>query len=84
MFIAVEILLTPNTKNFNLISGVSMKCYQCNSFMDTQCADHFAKADKYLLDCPANTTMCRKIVQDGMLLGASVFCQKKIKLTTNI
>ena len=45
--------------------GVSMmQCYQCNSFMDKQCADHFSKADKYLLNCPTNTTMCRKIVQD--------------------
>jgi hypothetical protein len=56
-----------------------MQCYQCNSFMDKQCADHFSMADKYLLNCPTNTTMCRKIVQDSMLLD-NIF----LKLTTNI
>lgn len=40
--------------------------------MDKQCADQFDKADKYLLNCPTNTTMCRKIVQDGMLLDDRV------------
>lgn len=32
--------------------------------MEAQCADAFGKEAKFLIDCPANVTMCRKIRQE--------------------
>ncbi|XP_052068037.1 uncharacterized protein LOC127707500 [Mytilus californianus] len=45
--------------------GESIKCHVCNSFETQQCGDEFSKDNTdFLMDCPTNYTMCRKIVQN--------------------
>ena len=42
-----------------------IKCYQCNSFYDTGCADFFDNKTYPLKPCAGNATMCRKIIQES-------------------
>ena len=46
-------------------SGFSFRCYQCNSYMQEDCADYFYNQTWHLSECPENVTMCRKVVQES-------------------
>ena len=56
------------TINYFEISGNAIKCYQCNSYFQQDCADYFNNKSHSLVDCGPNVTMCRKIVQEGQYL----------------
>ncbi|GAB1598798.1 uncharacterized protein LOC115211975 [Argonauta hians] len=42
-------------------SGFGIKCYQCNSFHQQDCGDHFQNTSFRLVPCQGN--LCRKIIQ---------------------
>ncbi|KAL3876838.1 hypothetical protein ACJMK2_034624 [Sinanodonta woodiana] len=44
--------------------GASIKCYECNSYFQHDCADWFNNRTFNLNECPPEATLCRKIVQE--------------------
>ena len=69
-------------KHLYFFSAVALKCHQCKSQTDAECADSMwfepekdggvrkIKTEKFLQDCPADGkdyTICRKIDQNGKI-----------------
>ncbi|XP_060071693.1 uncharacterized protein LOC132551557 [Ylistrum balloti] len=52
------------TLYFIFDSGSAIKCYECNSFFQSDCADWFDNKTHNLVDCGDDVKMCRKIVQE--------------------
>ncbi|KAK7096862.1 UPAR/Ly6 domain-containing protein crok-like [Littorina saxatilis] len=48
-----------------LDTGVAIKCFNCNSAHQADCADWFDNVTQHLVECFSWQTKCRKIVQEA-------------------
>ncbi|XP_076468123.1 UPAR/Ly6 domain-containing protein crok-like [Babylonia areolata] len=48
-----------------LDTGVAIKCFNCNSAHQADCADWFDNVTNHLVECFSWQTKCRKIVQEA-------------------
>ncbi|XP_067673191.1 UPAR/Ly6 domain-containing protein crok-like [Haliotis asinina] len=47
-----------------LDTGSAIKCFQCNSYHQHDCADWFDNVTQHLTQCQPHENLCRKVVQE--------------------